>query len=200
MKIIFCVNNKICFSNSKNLNYNRKFNNPNSAEYAEIVNDLFKKNKIEILIEGNNQANFKNFKKLFVNIEAAGGVVYNNQNKILMIKRLGKCDLPKGKVETGEALQTCAIREVEEECGISKPVIIKKLKPSYHIYKSENNSILKTTYWFLMKYNGNEELNPQKSEDITEAKWVDLNITELTIENSYANVIDLLARLKSAKV
>ena len=137
---------------------------------------------------------------MFTKINAAGGVVYNKQNKLLMIYRLKKWDLPKGKTEKGETPEICAVREVEEECGISKPQIIKMLKPSYHIYKLENKLILKTTHWYLMKYYGNEKLKPQKTEDITDASWVDLNNIELTLENSYANIIDLLARLKSAKV
>ena len=49
-------------------------------------------------------------------IEAAGGLVYNIENQLLMIFRNNKWDLPKGKLEVGENIQECAIREVEEEC------------------------------------------------------------------------------------
>ena len=43
-------------------------------------------------------ADFRNY---FKNIEAAGGVVINPENKIIFIHRLGKWDLPKGKIEKG---------------------------------------------------------------------------------------------------
>ena len=52
-------------------------------------------------------------------IEAAGGLVYNNECQLLMIFRNNKWDLPKGKLEQNENTKECAIREVEEECGIS---------------------------------------------------------------------------------
>ncbi len=58
----------------------------------------------------------KKLQKQFKNIEAAGGLVFNAKNEFLLIKRLGKADLPKGKIEKGEDPKTAALREVEEEC------------------------------------------------------------------------------------
>ena len=58
------------------------------------------------------------FHDSFTNIEAAGGIVKNDENKILFIHRLGKWDLPKGKLEPNESLENAAVREVEEETGI----------------------------------------------------------------------------------
>ena len=60
-------------------------------------------------------------------IEAAGGLVYNLDNQLLMIFRNGKWDLPKGKLNPGEIIRQCAIREVKEECGINNLTIIKKI-------------------------------------------------------------------------
>ncbi len=59
-------------------------------------------------------------------VRAAGGIVMMNEecgmrNKMLLIRRNGRWDLPKGKVEPGETLLQAAFREVEEETGI-KPV------------------------------------------------------------------------------
>ena len=67
-------------------------------------------------------------------VEAAGGLVFNKDGDILMIFRNGKWDLPKGKLEIGESIEECAIREVEEECGISGLIIEKKIKDTYNIY------------------------------------------------------------------
>ena len=33
------------------------------------------------------------------------------------MKRLGKWDLPKGKLDKGETIEECALREIEEETG-----------------------------------------------------------------------------------
>ena len=50
----------------------------------------------------------KTFFKKFTLILAAGGLVTNENNEILLIFRRGKWDLPKGKLEKGEKLEDCA--------------------------------------------------------------------------------------------
>src|SRR5436190_23606499 len=45
-------------------------------------------------------------------VEAAGGLVYNENGDVLMIFRKGKWDLPKGKLDDGEDIASCAVREV----------------------------------------------------------------------------------------
>ena len=64
-------------------------------------------------------------------IFASGGVVFNNE-KLLMIYRNSLWDLPKGKMELNESELECALREVEEECGIDNLRVIKFLKYTYH--------------------------------------------------------------------
>ena len=76
-------------------------------------------------------------------IEAAGGLVYNSDKKALMIFRNGKWDLPKGKIELGELIEECAIREVEEECGIYDLQIENKLIDTYHTYVLNSIKVLK---------------------------------------------------------
>src|SRR5215204_4522110 len=52
------------------------------------------------------------FTKKFTLIKAAGGLVVNDDRHLLLIFRRGKWDLPKGKLDPGESLETCALREV----------------------------------------------------------------------------------------
>jgi len=112
------------------------------------------------------------FKGFFRNIEAAGGIVLNTENQILFIHRLGKWDLPKGKIEKGESKELAAVREVEEECGISDLQLKDFINSTYHIYtERDGSSVLKTTYWFEMLYNGNETPKPQIEEGINEVGW-----------------------------
>ena len=103
---------------------------------------------------------------------------------ILWIQRNGKWDLPKGKIETGEEIAAAAIREVEEECGISAPQIKRRLPNTYHTYRLKGQAILKRTYWFEMYYQGNESLIPQEEEDITTAKWCAALEVEQNLETS----------------
>ncbi len=114
---------------------------------------------------------FNDFKSHFKYIEAAGGLVRNTNNELLVIQRLGLPDLPKGKVDPGESPKEAAIREVTEECGINDLKIIGKAESSYHIYFLNEKRVLKKTHWFHMKYSGNEKLIPQKKEAITDAEW-----------------------------
>jgi ADP-ribose pyrophosphatase YjhB (NUDIX family) len=50
-------------------------------------------------------------------VMAAGGLVENEHGEILLIYRKKHWDLPKGKLDAGETLEECAVREVEEETG-----------------------------------------------------------------------------------
>ena len=70
---------------------------------------------------------WKRFKKPFKDVRAAGGLVENSEGAFLFIFRNGKWDLPKGKMEKGEKKKETALREVEEECGISGHSIKRKL-------------------------------------------------------------------------
>ncbi|OFX59369.1 MAG: hypothetical protein A2046_01345 [Bacteroidetes bacterium GWA2_30_7] len=132
------------------------------------------------------------FRSIFTQIDAAGGVVKNNKNQILAIFRNNKWDLPKGKVEKNEDFKQAAIREVCEECGISDVVITETLKPTFHIYKINDNWVLKKTYWFEMKYEKDEKLKPQLKENITEVKWFNNQNLNIILQNSYSSIKEVL--------
>ena len=124
-------------------------------------------------------------------IHASGGVVFNNDN-LLMIFRNGFWDLPKGKIEINESEMECAVREVEEECGIDKLKVVKFLKYTYHTYVEDDQAILKKTSWYLMLSNSKKKLTPQKSEGISKVIWVSKNDISFKLENSFENIKDLL--------
>ena len=136
--------------------------------------------------------NWDDFCKGYNLIQAAGGVVYNNKDQVLMIFRNEKWDLPKGKIENGENIQQCAIREVEEECGIGNLKIIDRLPSTYHVYQMNNKSMLKRTYWFRMKTDFTNKLVPQIEEGITKVEWVSKKDMFKKIENTYASIKELL--------
>jgi 8-oxo-dGTP pyrophosphatase MutT (NUDIX family) len=112
------------------------------------------------------------FRIYFTEVEAAGGLVRHSSGKYLFIERRGKWDLPKGHIEKGESAEDCAIREVNEECGIKGHTIVKPIEPSYHTYSWEGISYLKKTNWFLMDYNGELISEPQANEGITNVDWL----------------------------
>ncbi|MDR2848796.1 MAG: NUDIX domain-containing protein [Bacteroidales bacterium] len=133
-------------------------------------------------------------KPCFKVVEAAGGVVNLPDGRILLIKRLGKWDLPKGKAEKGELPEQTAVREVMEECGLSEtPVIASKLTDSYHTYHHKGHHVLKHTAWYAMDYAAAEPLQPQLSEDITEAVWCTRQQVDAAMLQTYGSVKDVLA-------
>lgn len=136
------------------------------------------------------------FSSMFKIIEAAGGLVQNNEGKWLFIFRNGKWDLPKGKIEKGEKIRTAAIREVEEECGISKLWIVKELPSTYHTYFMEEKQVLKRTYWFEMTCADTSALVPQVEEGITDVQWLAKSEFKKVKTNTYESILDVLKALE----
>jgi 8-oxo-dGTP pyrophosphatase MutT (NUDIX family) len=132
------------------------------------------------------------FKSCFYTVQAAGGLVCNEEDRYLVIKRRGKWDLPKGKVNEGETIPDAAIREVSEECGLTSLEIISPMMSTYHCYWIDGQSFLKRTSWFEMKATGNEPLVPQSDEDITEVKWVGKDDLREITRNTYMGILDIL--------
>ena len=115
---------------------------------------------------------WEDFTHMFRVIEAAGGIVKNQKDEILFIRRLGKWDLPKGKIEKDESLEQAALREVEEETSLKELILEEFLNSTFHIYTERNgDKVLKITYWFNMKYVGTETPVPQIEEGISEVSW-----------------------------
>ena len=131
-------------------------------------------------------------KKEFTVILASGGLVYSSDNKILLIFRRGKWDLPKGKLDEGEDLVDCALREVTEETGLSDLIYERFLCTSYHTYYENEKPILKESHWHLLKGNDKQLLIPQTDEDIEKCEWVTVEKLAPYLENAPASIIDVL--------
>ena len=133
---------------------------------------------------------------MLTKIIAAGGIVFNEKNEILMMYRRGFWDLPKGKLDNEESSESCALREVCEETGIQvSHLSIKNFAGrTFHEYfdKYLHKDVLKETHWYLMVYTGNGKLTPQTEEDIEELRWVSLkNISEY-FDKTYKNIVEIL--------
>ncbi|UAY51003.1 NUDIX hydrolase [Ferruginibacter albus] len=136
----------------------------------------------------------KMFFKHFTIIEAAGGIVQNEKNELLFIYRLGKWDLPKGKLEEDENCEDCAIREVEEETNVRTIQLINKVGETYHTYDAFGKHNLKISHWYKMECNSQQELVPQTTEDITQIKWVTFDDLTEVLSNTYPSIKDILGR------
>ena len=140
----------------------------------EIAIDLLENTSCpELNIYGDNiEEIWSDFNQIYKVIEAAGGVVSNQNKDILFIRRLGKWDLAKGKIEKGESLEEAAVREIAEETGLKDLILEKFINTTFHIYTERNGEkILKTTHWFKVSYLGDAEPTPQTEEGIWEVSW-----------------------------
>jgi len=135
---------------------------------------------------------FDYFSSMFKTIEAAGGLVKNNNNEWLFIFRNGKWDLPKGKIEKKEKIKAAAIREVQEECGVEDLTIVKELPSTYHIYFMEEKMILKRTFWFEMFCEHTSTLIPQLEEGITDVKWISEKGLKQIYDNTFESIIEVM--------
>ncbi len=120
--------------------------------------------------------------------KAGGGLVYNSEGKILFIYRNGKWDLPKGGIEKNEAIEDTAIREVEEETGVTGLTITEKLLKTYHIFFRNGKYRLKVTHWFQMKTDFAGTPLPQAEEGIEKVAWLSPEEIPVALKNSYENI------------
>ena len=131
-------------------------------------------------------------------IIAAGGLVTNEQGQLLMIFRRGHWDLPKGKLDEGESIEACAVREVQEETGVGNLQLGKLIGKTYHEYfdKWVNEDVIKETWWYEMKAFGKQQLTPQTEEDIEQIVWASNEEIPTYLNNSFPNIIDIIAKWK----
>ena len=160
-----------------------------SVDINKVLSKL-KKDKYDAvhLIGSDKDELLNKFLSLLPNVIAAGGKVYNPKGDILFIFRNGKWDLPKGKAESKETINQTALREVEEETGVSGLSITKPLEITYHIFKRLDRYQIKVTYWFKMYSEFDGELIPQEKEGITKVKWIPVSKLKKVLSNSYANI------------
>lgn len=138
------------------------------------------------------------FRRGFRLVQAAGGVVSDEQGRLLAIHRLGRWDLPKGKVEANEELEAAAIREVQEECGMSRLRIMAPLCETWHTYPRNGEQHLKCTHWFLMQGSSQVKLVPQAEEDIDAAQWLDADGVARMREDTYPSLLPVLSAWEKA--
>ena len=144
-----------------------------------------------IYINPDEEKALEGLKKGFTVLQAAGGLAYTPAQEVLLIFRRGKWDLPKGKLDEGESIETCATREVEEETGLQHVVLEDLIQRTYHTYQENGMDILKETFWYYMKAQ-KQDLQPQTDEDIQECRWVPKQEIASYFNNMQPSVKDVL--------
>ncbi len=158
---------------------------------TDLQSDLLSSHQVWVLCV-DARVEFACLESCYEPVAAAGGLVFNEFEEILFIRRLGKWDLPKGKVEPKEGIEQAATREVEEECGLKNLAIVQKLTNTYHTYTLNGKPMLKTTHWYKMT-TPKQDLIPQTSEDISQAIWASKKtIVETLLLDTYDTLKPLI--------
>lgn len=150
-----------------------------------------------VIISSDPKRTFKNIRRSYGLIKAAGGLVKNESNEYLFIFRKGKWDLPKGKLDAGEKNRVAAKREVMEECGIKIAEVGNRLARTWHVYEEKGEVVFKKTSWYNMKAR-KQKLVPQLEEDITDARWISEGDFSKVKDNTYPLIKDLMSLVETA--
>lgn len=145
--------------------------------------------ELTIINTKKNNLLYDTFISLFKPVTTSGGIVYHGHKGMLWILRHNRWDLPKGKIDKDESMEDAAIREVEEETGITNLQIQEKLGVTRHAYRENGSFILKSSHWYKMETASPDScLVPQTSEHITAVEWVDQKTINEKISNTYASL------------
>lgn len=165
-----------------------------NKELVKTLLSYLKKEKEPQVIHVPDPEGFDIFCSFLKLVRAAGGLTFNTDDKLLLIRRNNLWDLPKGKLDKGEDPMDGAIREVEEECSISGLTISDHLTTTYHVYY-DDKWLLKRTEWYVMQSTLWRNAKPQLKENITEVKWVNFHELDIELLGTYLSIKEVLYRL-----
>ena len=186
---VFVNDCPIILTENKNVSTSFEIREFEKKDVLAIVQKIFDDKKEGICFICNDlESCLNDFVSCFKVQKAAGGKVFNKKKEVLFIYRFDKWDLPKGKLEKGESIEECAVREVEEECGIANLIIEEQLETTYHIFQRNNKTIFKITYWFLMSTTFEGVLIPQTEEGIEQVEYKNEHQISEALKNTYENI------------
>jgi len=123
---------------------------------------------------------------------SAGGVVMRVKNgsvEVLLIKdRFGHWTWPKGHIDPGETPPDAAIREINEETGLTSLDVVEEIGVQGYCFNAGNRDIQKRVHIFLVEARGEETIVVQRSE-IEKAKWFPYKAAVGKIEYKGSRVI-----------
>ncbi len=192
-RIVICSKSDSCTTASDKIIYQEGIH-PQLSEIALFFDKAKEIQTLYIQTEDISET-YRMVSSPLTSIDAAGGVVTNPDREYLMIFRNEIWDLPKGKHEEGEDISATAVREVEEECGITNLSLGKLICITDHTYHRDGIFYLKHTYWYEMEYNSNHTPTPQIEENITKVEWVSPEDLTKRAEMSYPSIKEVLSKI-----
>ncbi|PLW94453.1 MAG: hypothetical protein C0592_02765 [Marinilabiliales bacterium] len=193
---VFLRNKELIFTDCAGISgiTGKVIQDPELSEIQNLITELDRVKEYDryILCTADAEKLFIHFYMSMKIVTAAGGLVRNDANDLLLIFRRNHWDLPKGKIDSGETEEQTAIREVEEETGVRGLSIISRLPATFHVYTIGKEWILKETHWFSMMCSKPDNYKPQAEEGITEIRWIPENEIEDMIPQLYPSLRQLV--------
>jgi 8-oxo-dGTP pyrophosphatase MutT (NUDIX family) len=156
-------------------------------EILELVDSKVPLKLITLHLSVKDSRAIRNYlKKRYKVVHAAGGLI-EKKDRYLMIFRMKKWDLPKGKKDPGETSKQTAQREVKEECGIDVRVG-KRIVTTWHTYTMNKSPMLKRTRWYKMDLLDDSGMKPDAREQIEEIRWMTKKEVYHALEHSYNSI------------
>jgi 8-oxo-dGTP pyrophosphatase MutT (NUDIX family) len=114
---------------------------------------------------------------------SAGAILFRSTREereyLLLKSRPGDWEFPKGGVEGEEELQQTAIREVEEEAGISDFRLLDGFREDYdYVFQANGDTIHKTVHLFVAR---SFETSAELSHEHSDHQWRDYDQAVNTI-------------------
>ena len=190
--LVFTQNINNSFLGEKDIIHKYKSQKKLSSEFQSFIENK-KQENLYVICDTNVDKFFNKFISKYHIIKASGGLVTNKMNQILLIYRHGRWDIPKGKNNKNEKNKSAALREVEEETGISKLQIIKKLANTYHFFSENKTLYIKKTRWYLMNNTQDQIPESPNNEGITKVAWFDYTKLDNISKGAYLSVKEVIA-------
>ena len=110
---------------------------------------------------------------------------------LVICDRFGECGLPKGHLEDGESSKQAALREVNEETGLTDLELSEQLGVTGWSFRAKGSVVHKSGTFYLM-YSEEGDPMPQLEEGITECVWVPAH--EACSKIKYKNLHQILQK------
>ncbi len=195
MKNIYFANKRLTISTEPTADVQYDLDPTHPISRSTLMELLDRHHDLTLLCS-DEAAGYRAVASLFVEVLAAGGVVSNGRDEVLMIERNGRYDLPKGHWEEGESIEECAVREVMEETGVEGVALGEKICETLHCYYMSNRWELKCTHWYAMQSSYDRPLTPQTEEGIVSAKWIKISDLEKFTKESFPTIKSVLSSYK----
>lgn len=168
------------------------YRNPSPTDLDAALKTLWSGMATDIVLLASIQGLLQELRTRFTCIDAAGGLVIDAYGRYLMIHRRGHWDLPKGKLDEGESLEECALREVREETGLFSIRSEGFLMTTYHVYRQDGADCLKSSHWYRMRFGGTEAAVPQTEEDIERIEWLTREEVQEKLPLAYPSIREVM--------